>query len=59
MFGNGLRKEIWGEFQKRFNVERIAEFYGATEGNCNLSKKLITNILSNKKTLVYNIVREI
>tara|TARA_R110000824_G_scaffold118960_2_gene271463 strand:- start:83977 stop:85776 length:1800 start_codon:yes stop_codon:yes gene_type:complete len=31
--GNGLRPEIWPAFQKRFNVPRILEFYGATEGN--------------------------
>lgn len=32
-FGNGLRPEIWDEFQKRFNIPEIGEFYGATEGN--------------------------
>lgn len=32
--GNGLRPDIWEEFQSRFAIERIAEFYGATEGNC-------------------------
>lgn len=31
--GNGLRPEIWHSFQKRFNIGRIVEFYGATEGN--------------------------
>jgi acyl-CoA synthetase (AMP-forming)/AMP-acid ligase II len=31
--GNGLRPEIWNEFQRRFNVPEIGEFYGATEGN--------------------------
>ena len=31
--GNGLRPEIWPEFQKRFNIPKILEFYGATEGN--------------------------
>ena len=31
--GNGLRPQIWEEFQKRFQLPRIAEFYGATEGN--------------------------
>ncbi len=31
--GNGLRPEIWPEFEKRFNIPRIVEFYGATEGN--------------------------
>ena len=31
--GNGLRPEIWPAFQKRFNIPRVLEFYGATEGN--------------------------
>ncbi|MDE1172512.1 MAG: long-chain-acyl-CoA synthetase [Parvibaculaceae bacterium] len=31
--GNGLRPEIWPAFQKRFNIPRMLEFYGATEGN--------------------------
>ena len=33
MVGNGLRPEIWEEFQNRFGIERIAEFYGASESN--------------------------
>jgi len=36
MFGNGLRPQIWNEFAKRFNIKTISEFYGATEGNCNI-----------------------
>ncbi|KAL7640772.1 UNVERIFIED_CONTAM: hypothetical protein RMT77_009047 [Armadillidium vulgare] len=36
MFGNGLRPQIWEQFQERFNVKRICEFYGATEGNANI-----------------------
>jgi fatty-acyl-CoA synthase len=31
--GNGLRADIWQEFQQRFGIPRIGEFYGATEGN--------------------------
>jgi fatty-acyl-CoA synthase len=31
--GNGLRPEIWVRFQSRFQIPRIMEFYGATEGN--------------------------
>ncbi|RZF38777.1 hypothetical protein LSTR_LSTR008147 [Laodelphax striatellus] len=34
--GNGLRPQIWAQFMKRFNIERVGEFYGATEGNANL-----------------------
>jgi acyl-CoA synthetase (AMP-forming)/AMP-acid ligase II len=31
--GNGLRPEIWKSFKERFGIERICEFYGASEGN--------------------------
>ena len=34
--GNGLRLQIWKQFQKRFFIERIIEFYGSTEGNVNV-----------------------
>ncbi|XP_059094771.1 long-chain fatty acid transport protein 4-like isoform X2 [Tigriopus californicus] len=33
MFGNGLRQQIWVDFVQRFGIEKIAEFYGSTEGN--------------------------
>ncbi|XP_043209142.1 long-chain fatty acid transport protein 1-like [Amphibalanus amphitrite] len=36
MFGNGLRPQIWEQFQKRFNIPKICEFYGSTEGNANI-----------------------
>ncbi|XP_046845148.1 long-chain fatty acid transport protein 4-like [Xenia sp. Carnegie-2017] len=36
IFGNGLRPQIWNEFKERFNIPRIVEFYGATEGNVGL-----------------------
>jgi fatty-acyl-CoA synthase len=31
--GNGLRPDIWEDFQKRFRIPRILEWYAATEGN--------------------------
>ena len=34
--GNGLRPDIWEDFQERFNVPLMREFYGATEGNAAL-----------------------
>lgn len=37
MFGNGLRPQIWKEFQERFNIKEIGELYGATESNANLA----------------------
>lgn len=33
IIGNGLRPDIWKEFKTRFDIERIGEFYGASEGN--------------------------
>ncbi len=34
--GNGLRPDIWDDFKNRFNIKKILEFYGATEGNISL-----------------------
>ncbi|MEV6767140.1 long-chain-acyl-CoA synthetase [Nocardia sp. NPDC051030] len=31
--GNGMRPEVWDNFQQRFGIKRIVEFYGASEGN--------------------------
>ncbi len=41
VFGNGIRPQIWNEFKERFNIERIGEFYGATEGNANICKLIL------------------
>jgi fatty-acyl-CoA synthase len=32
--GNGLRPDIWENFQRRFRIPKILEWYAATEGNC-------------------------
>jgi fatty-acyl-CoA synthase len=32
--GNGLRPDIWEDFQRRFKIPKILEWYAATEGNC-------------------------
>jgi fatty-acyl-CoA synthase len=34
--GNGLSSAIWREFQERFAIPRIVEFYGATESNVSM-----------------------
>ena len=34
--GNGLSADVWEEFQDRFAIPRILEFYAATEGNVSL-----------------------
>ncbi|CAD6996797.1 unnamed protein product [Ceratitis capitata] len=36
IFGNGLRPQIWPQFVERFNITKVGEFYGATEGNANI-----------------------
>lgn len=38
IFGNGLRPQIWKEFVQRFNIPKVGEFYGATEGNANIGE---------------------
>lgn len=35
MTGNGLRPEIWEKFRERFGIDRICEFYAASE--CNIA----------------------
>jgi len=34
--GNGLRREVWLEFQRRFRIPQILEYYAASEGNFSL-----------------------
>ena len=54
--GNGLRREVWEKFQKKFDIDLICEFYGASEGAGGLlnvfhevGKKKIKNKNKNKK----------
>jgi fatty-acyl-CoA synthase len=35
-YGNGLRPDVWTDFQGRFKIPNILEFYGSTEGNVSL-----------------------
>ncbi|WP_412545441.1 long-chain-acyl-CoA synthetase [Maricaulis sp. MIT060901] len=34
--GNGMRRDVWEQFQARFDLPDIIEFYGSTEGNVGL-----------------------
>lgn len=52
LMGNGLRPDIWSDFRERFGIERITEFYGASEGNvafANLFNKEATIGLTSAK----------
>ena len=46
MVGNGLRPDLWDCFRNRFDVERIVEIYGASEGNA-----LFMNLLNKDETI--------
>ncbi|MDZ7685498.1 MAG: AMP-binding protein [Gammaproteobacteria bacterium] len=46
IMGNGLRPDIWMDFKQRFGIERIAEFYGSSEGNV-----AFLNLLNKDKTI--------
>jgi len=46
VIGNGLRPELWDEFQQRFRVDRINEFYGSSEGNVSC-----LNLFNQKQTM--------
>lgn len=35
--GNGVRREVWIDFVKRFGIKQMGEYYGATESNSNLA----------------------
>ncbi|MFT5335930.1 MAG: citronellyl-CoA synthetase [Halioglobus sp.] len=46
MMGNGLRPDVWDDFKNRFDVPRICEMYGASEGNTSF-----LNLLNKDKTI--------
>ncbi|WP_071872349.1 long-chain-acyl-CoA synthetase [Atopomonas hussainii] len=49
MIGNGLRPSIWQEFKTRFGIERVTEFYAASEGNIGF-----TNVFNFDNTVGYS-----
>jgi len=46
MLGNGLRLDVWDQFRSRFNVQRISEIYGSSEGNASFY-----NLLNKDRTI--------
>jgi fatty-acyl-CoA synthase len=59
--GNGLRADVWEPFQRRFGIEMIREFYGATEAPgvlVNLSGRLgSVGRIPRRRLSKYKIVR--
>ncbi|RUO62192.1 long-chain-acyl-CoA synthetase [Pseudidiomarina insulisalsae] len=49
VIGNGLRAEIWDQFQQRFGISRICELYGASEGNVGF-----VNVFNLKRTVGFS-----
>jgi fatty-acyl-CoA synthase/citronellyl-CoA synthetase len=56
IIGNGLRPEMWMDFKKRFGIERVAEFYGATEAGGMFSNWLNYDLTCGYNQSVYAIV---
>ena len=56
MIGNGLRPDIWIDFKRRFGIDRVTEFYGASEGNVAfaniLNKDCTVGLTASKVALV-------
>lgn len=56
MIGNGLRPDIWIDFKRRFGINRVTEFYGASEGNVAfaniLNKDCTVGLTASKVALV-------
>ena len=54
--GNGLRPDLWLDFKSRFGIERISEFYAASEGNISfanfLNKDCTIGLTSNRVAVV-------
>jgi citronellyl-CoA synthetase len=46
MLGNGLRPDVWDAFKTRFEVARICEIYGSSEGNVSFA-----NFFNKDKTI--------
>ncbi|CUS49172.1 MAG: fatty-acyl-CoA synthase [Idiomarinaceae bacterium HL-53] len=49
VIGNGMRTEVWDEFQQRFKISRICELYGASEGNIGF-----VNVFNLKRTVGFS-----
>jgi len=57
MLGNGLRPDVWPDFKRRFGIRRIAEFYGASEGNVAFANLLNKDCTVGMTSAVHALVR--
>ena len=57
VIGNGLRPEIWKDFKQRFDILKILEFYGASEGNAGFLNFLNFDCTCGTTVAVYAIVK--
>ncbi|NBC23912.1 MAG: long-chain-acyl-CoA synthetase [Gammaproteobacteria bacterium] len=57
MMGNGMRPDVWPEFKQRFGIKRIAEFYGASEGNVAFANLLNKDCTVGMTSAVHALVR--
>ena len=55
--GNGLRPDIWHAFKSRFGISRVAEFYGASEGNIGFINLFNRDCTVGTTTLPHTVVR--
>lgn len=54
IIGNGLRPDIWMEFKQRFDIDRVCEIYGASEGNSGF-----VNAFNKDKTIGFGVTPHI
>lgn len=52
MVGNGLRPNVWDSFVERFGIEKVSEFYAASDGNIGF-----TNIFNFNNTIGISTMR--
>ena len=57
IMGNGLRPDIWKAFKDRFGIQRVAEFYGSSEGNMGFINLLNKDCTIGTGTLPHTLVK--
>ena len=57
VFGNGLKPELWDEFQSRFNIPKIGEFYAASESPIGFMNVFYMKHTVGFTTLPYKVIK--